>query len=204
MSRISRTRFGVKRHNRYMGKTNNSTDNPLEGSKGLLLRLAAKGPSVAAVITGLSALSYLLLVSAFDVNSHPSAMELVGFFFTTWAFLLALLIYTLTANDTQRLLARIDRLTDLVNVLAPEPAAQSTTELEDELQRRADHVGLFEERTGLTRDKIVAIQKPPKAGNPAILITTIEGRTYSVYRGRAESVTELPHHTSQSPHPSQN
>ena len=141
-----------------------------------------------------------LSVGVCAVLIEPTSSGLVAFlglFATTWALVLAVAIFIVSSRETQGMLDRIGDLTEQVGSLAPRRSAQGQPQLQRDMHKFHDYVEALIAEFPIPPEDITSIRRPGLGkGNRPIIIDTLAGRRYSVFRGgRGKSgytVTALP------------
>lgn len=129
----------------------------------------------------LAAISALLLIDNWQRQEWPS---IFGLFATFWALFLALVIYVLSAKDTDAILAEISDLTEQVGELAPEPALQDPGELRRALTTFHEYVQALVAEIKIPVEDLESITRPGQGrGNRPVIFDTKRGYRYSVFRG---------------------
>lgn len=162
-----------------------------------ILRAGMK-PMFVVWLTGVAA---AVIVSALAVAevlhsrtyAAPDLLTIGSALATFWAFLLALAIYYLTANDTKDLQ---DQVRDLTAVVAGKmTVSQDALELAQAIEKYREWVdALLREYPSIPLEDIVAVQRADeavrepgdergRARNLPIIIETKRGREYSVFKG---------------------
>lgn len=132
---------------------------------------------------------------AIDMNSL-SVISVVGVLATVWALILAIVIYVLTAKDTDNIVREIQDLTEQIAELAPDPAPQSSGELMAAVDEYRDYIDALRGELNIPIHDLTSVTKPGEGkGNRPVIVETRLKKRYSVFKGgRAKSgftVTKL-------------
>ncbi len=150
------------------------------------------------VILGSGSLACVLaLVGLWIEPSSWGVVAFVALLATLWALVLAIAIYVVTSRETQTTLNQIEDLTEQIAKLAPRKPPAGQPNLIKSLSDFHDYVQAFRAEFPIPQEDITNVERPGKGkGNRPVIIDTLAGRRYSVYRGgRGKSgytVTALP------------
>lgn len=138
------------------------------------------------------------LVMTLAMRESPGALSAWGFGATMAAFVLALLIYAVTAEDTSRLLERIDSLEQQIADSTDEPTtpAQTWDEVDASIEQYREYIDALMLDYPMPERAIVRVERPGGGkGNRPVIVETKRGRRYSVWKGGRRggfTVTKLP------------
>jgi len=173
--------------------------------------LAGKPPLVAIATFCVAAIVTAALMLT---TRGMDAAGVVSILATVWALALAVVIYLLTAKDTDKLLDHIDALQEqlsatldapgpgaLVVDKEPEPTEPVPTELKTPPSRGteagltrmpADYMAAFSRATGLNGDDLIRAWTPMPSGAGPWVVEAADHYRWSVFGGRGGHITVIP------------
>ncbi|PTR29102.1 hypothetical protein C8K36_103474 [Rhodococcus sp. OK519] len=155
-------------------------------------------------VIGGSAVVAAVPTAAFWWFNARGVFELAGFWATVCALSFAVVIYILTAKDTEKTHDKIEALATQIAILTDigsldqgqAQAAQAVIELSDPGSSYREYVDALTDEYPLPERAIVSIRRAGEGrGNFPVIIETERGRRYSVWRGGRGggfTVTKLP------------
>ena len=181
----------------------------------LVGKLAGR-PSLVVMVT--FAVAAVVTVGLSIASHGMDASAVISLLATIWALALALVIYLLTAKDTDKLLASIDALQDQLSAALEAPGPQALVETKASGRpSKADHPSSRQEesshaspadqrpfslppdyldalsrRTGLVVDRIKRAWTPNPSGAGPWVIESDTGDRWSIFRGRHGLTTVIP------------
>ena len=169
--------------------------------------LAARPLLVVGVTFAISAVvTAVLMLVAWGMDVTAAVTTLVG----VWALVLALVIYLLTARDTDRLLSHIDALQDQLSAVLetpgadaevidtaaaqPQPTAVPAISPVNHLEARMppEYVDALRQVIGTDVDKIRRAWTPIPNGHGPWVVENVEGDRWSVFRAGHGRPTVVP------------
>ena len=176
--------------------------------------LAGRPPLVATVTFGIAV---VVTVICWLTVRNMDTVAVVTTLATLWAMVLALVIYLLTAKDTDKLLEHIDALQDQLSaalegpgagavvvdtetssepstVQTPVPAPDARPQWFDRLTGRLpeEYLDALRQRTVLNAEDITRAWTPNPGGHGPWVVEAADGNRWSVFRGRGGRPTVIP------------
>jgi len=160
--------------------------------------LASRPPLVALATFAVAGVVTLVLALT---TTGLDATGIVSILATVWALALSVVIYLLTAKDTDKLLDHIDALQDQLSATLETPGPGALV-VDDAPTRQdvkpgqarlpEDYLAALTSTTGLVEDDLARAWTPiPSGAGPWVVESTSHDR-WSVFRGRGGHITVIP------------